>query len=79
MLSLRETANPASSIDSFRGNQRYILDYLVAEVIEPDSAECDLNSADVFDNHRRMLFSIAYRMLGTVTDAEDMVQETFLR
>src|SRR5215470_5227206 len=32
-----------------------------------------------FDEHRRFLFSIAYRMLGSVVDAEDMVQEAFLR
>lgn len=29
--------------------------------------------------HRPLLFSIAYRMLGRITEAEDMVQETFLR
>ncbi|MEM7113288.1 MAG: RNA polymerase sigma-70 factor [Chloroflexota bacterium] len=32
-----------------------------------------------FDRHRSHLFGIAYRMLGSVMDAEDMVQETFLR
>ncbi len=32
-----------------------------------------------FSQHRTLLFSIAYRMLGSVMDAEDMVQETFLR
>ncbi|MSP14390.1 MAG: RNA polymerase sigma-70 factor [Chloroflexi bacterium] len=32
-----------------------------------------------FDAYRPLLFSIAYRMLGSVMDAEDMVQETFLR
>jgi RNA polymerase sigma-70 factor, ECF subfamily len=38
-----------------------------------------MSSIDDFNLHRPLLFSIAYRMLGTVTDAEDMVQETFLR
>jgi RNA polymerase sigma-70 factor, ECF subfamily len=38
-----------------------------------------MSSLEDFNNHRPLLFSIAYRMLGTVTDAEDMVQETFLR
>lgn len=33
----------------------------------------------VFEEHRRLLFGIAYRMLGSVTDAQDMVQETYLR
>ena len=33
----------------------------------------------IFDEHRPLLFSIAYRMTGSVADAEDMLQETFLR
>ena len=32
-----------------------------------------------FDQHRALLFSIAYRMTGNGADAEDMVQETFIR
>src|ERR1700728_497786 len=32
-----------------------------------------------FDEYRSLLFSIAYRMLGSVADAEDMLQETFIR
>ncbi len=32
-----------------------------------------------FDRHRRLLFSIAYRMLGSVADAEDVLQEAYLR
>ena len=33
----------------------------------------------VFEEHRRLLFGIAYRMLGSVSDAEDLVQESYLR
>ncbi|MGY1652700.1 RNA polymerase sigma factor SigJ [Geodermatophilus sp. SYSU D01119] len=33
----------------------------------------------VFDAHRRLLFGVAYRMLGSVADAEDTVQEAWLR
>ncbi len=36
-------------------------------------------AADVFEGHRRRLFGIAYRMLGTVADAEDVVQDAWLR
>ena len=32
-----------------------------------------------FDQHRGSLFSVAYRMLGSVADAEDMLQEAFIR
>ncbi|HYD82917.1 MAG TPA: RNA polymerase sigma-70 factor [Opitutus sp.] len=35
--------------------------------------------ADVFTEHRALLFGIAYRMLGSVAEAEDLVQETYLR
>lgn len=40
----------------------------------------DLETAvAVFDAQRRRLFGIAYRMLGTVADAEDIVQDTWIR
>ncbi len=32
-----------------------------------------------FEEHRALLFSIAYRMLGSVADAEDVLQEAFIR
>ncbi|HZR44846.1 MAG TPA: RNA polymerase sigma-70 factor [Ktedonobacteraceae bacterium] len=39
----------------------------------PEAAE------HTFNQYRVLLFSIAYRMLGSATDAEDIVQEAFLR
>ena len=32
-----------------------------------------------FDQHRRLLFTVAYQMLGSVADAEDVVQDAWLR
>jgi RNA polymerase sigma-70 factor, ECF subfamily len=34
---------------------------------------------DAFARHRRLLFTVAYEMLGSASDAEDVVQETWLR
>ena len=34
---------------------------------------------EVFSRHRSLLFTVAYEMLGSAVDAEDMVQETWLR
>lgn len=34
---------------------------------------------EIYREHRALLFSIAYRMLGSLADAEDILQETFIR
>ncbi|MER6715075.1 RNA polymerase sigma-70 factor [Streptomyces sp. NPDC000877] len=36
-------------------------------------------ATDVFETHRPVLLGVAYRMLGRVADAEDVVQEAWLR
>jgi len=38
-----------------------------------------LDSADPFVTHRSLLFTVAYEMLGSAADAEDLVQEAWLR
>jgi RNA polymerase sigma-70 factor (ECF subfamily) len=43
------------------------------------SAAADESLTEVFEAARPSLLGLAYRMLGTVADAEDVVQEAFLR
>ncbi len=38
-----------------------------------------MSTAEVYERHRPLMFSIAYRMLGSASEAEDIVQEAFLR
>ncbi|MEU7428910.1 sigma factor, partial [Streptomyces sp. NPDC040750] len=38
-----------------------------------------LSSADEFEAHRARLFGLAYRLLGSATEAEDAVQDAYLR
>jgi RNA polymerase sigma-70 factor (ECF subfamily) len=39
----------------------------------------DPSRLNAFDQYRGLLFSIAYRMVGSVADAEDLLQEAFIR
>ncbi len=47
--------------------------------LEPGGAQDLEQAAAVFTRLRPRLFGIAYRMLGSVTEAEDLVQEVWLR
>jgi RNA polymerase sigma-70 factor (ECF subfamily) len=38
-----------------------------------------MTELDLFQTHRSALFAVAYRMLGSATDAEDVVQDAWLR
>ena len=46
-----------------------------------DARDPDEDSARLttFKQYRGLLFSIAYRMVGSATDAEDLLQEAFIR
>ena len=38
-----------------------------------------MSHVDIFQQYRPLLFSIAYRMLGSATEAEDILQDAYLR
>src|SRR5437763_1382232 len=47
--------------------------------MQPKPLNGRLAVAEAYEDLRPLLFSIAYRMLGSVSEAEDIVQEAFLR
>ncbi len=50
------------------------------DVSTGDVSTGDVSTGDsAYRQYRQLMFGIAYRMLGSVTDAEDIVQEAFLR
>lgn len=46
---------------------------------EPKRAGAVDEATEVFVAHRNLLFTVAYEMLGSAADAEDVLQETWLR
>jgi RNA polymerase sigma-70 factor, ECF subfamily len=51
----------------------------VDEFSVPSHASTSGQRLELFNAHRQRLFSIAYRMLGSAADAEDILQEAFIR
>ena len=75
---MNETAGGA--LDGAQGPDETGLDATESDWREPDWTEPDWTEpgADVLA-HRQHLISLAFRMLGTMAEAEDAVQETFVR
>ncbi|MET7999755.1 RNA polymerase sigma-70 factor [Nonomuraea glycinis] len=44
-----------------------------------DRTDCVTEATEAFVAHRNLLFTVAYEMLGSAADAEDVLQETWLR
>ncbi|WP_407674432.1 RNA polymerase sigma-70 factor [Nonomuraea glycinis] len=44
-----------------------------------DRTDCATEATEAFVAHRNLLFTVAYEMLGSAADAEDVLQETWLR
>jgi RNA polymerase sigma-70 factor (ECF subfamily) len=54
-------------------------DDLAASGADQSPEADDSGRLAAFSQYRGLLFSIAYRMVGSVADAEDLLQETFIR
>jgi DNA-directed RNA polymerase specialized sigma24 family protein len=51
----------------------------ISTAFDRSIAGAGMSDSERFLEHRSLLFAIAYRMLGSVADAEDAIQETYLR
>lgn len=48
------------------------------QAADVQSGECELTIDQLIDSHSRFLFGYAYRMAGSISDSEDLTQQTFL-
>ncbi len=46
---------------------------------KPIECDGDQDRALVFEQHRRRLLGVSYRILGSVADSEDVLQDAWLR
>ncbi|HJW43640.1 MAG TPA: sigma-70 family RNA polymerase sigma factor [Geothrix sp.] len=69
------TSSPSRSLP--RGKDRHLpirpLPLSTEETVDPATL------TQAFEHHRRLLWGVSYRMTGSPADADDVVQETFLR
>src|SRR6185295_2903496 len=70
-----QTIQTPRSEDSASGQRSVI--FPVAETCRTRPAAN--GAADIFESHRSRLFGVAYRMLRTRADADDVVQDAYLR
>jgi RNA polymerase sigma-70 factor, ECF subfamily len=62
-----------------KNGDKSVVDDTTADGIALEAPHNEQGLLDIFEEHRARLFSVAYRMLGSSVDAEDILQETYLR
>ena len=73
-MNLAARSNVALGITS-----EHFADACGLEPLASRTARGDAVSEDPFVTHRRLLFTVAYEMLGSAADAEDVLQESWLK
>src|SRR5262249_45663373 len=74
----RRSPHPGAGMTTRPGNPSLAARDPVGMTPMRDHTPPETESDDPFVEHRRLLFATAYRMLGTVTDAEDVLQDAWI-